>query len=80
MTYNEKLGYVLAHCEIEEREKGAILYTEGIVGNFAGRSFTGKDVSNCVRQCVGYFDKETQTDYKDNNDSMVKIILKDIGW
>jgi hypothetical protein len=75
-----KYQYVLEHCKADYDEVNGYITTEGITGNFAGRSFYCYDIDEGIKQIISYFDAEFTHQYSNDQTSMVQDVLKEIHW
>jgi hypothetical protein len=72
----DKITYIEEKCEIFEEDGGFYVDTGGIVGNFCGRAIFGSSKEEAVLNALNYFHEERYYE----KDTMVKDILKSIGW
>lgn len=72
----DKIKYIKENCEIHEDKGEFYVDTGGIVGNFCGRAIYGSSKEEAILNTLDYFNNERGYE----KDTMVKDILKSIGW
>jgi hypothetical protein len=75
-TYINKLDICMEYADTFEHDGLIYVTTEFIVGNLAGRSFSGKTKEDAIQQMIEYFDREI----KSEKDTLVKRALQHIEW